>query len=75
MELSLSEIKDIATIAKPFIDPLISTIIKPHIDKLGDWLKRKETDSKVFDHYFENKFEREQIIDAQYKLFPLENIE
>lgn len=57
MELSLSEIKDIATIAKPFIDPLISTIIKPHIDKLGDWLKRKETDSKVFDHYFENKFE------------------
>lgn len=57
MELSLSEIKDIATIAKPFIDPIVSTIIKPHIEKLGDWLKRKETDSKVFDNYFENKFE------------------
>ena len=25
--------------------------------------------------YFKNKFDREQIIDAQYELFPLENIE
>lgn len=57
MDINLSDIKDIATIAKPFIDPLVSTIIKPHIDKLGEWLKRKETEGKVFDHYFENKFE------------------
>lgn len=57
MDINLSDIKDIATIAKPFIDPIVSTIIKPHIEKLGDWLKRKETESKVIDHYFENKFE------------------
>lgn len=57
MNINLSDIKDIATIAKPFIDPIISTLIKPHIEKLGEWLKGKETESKVVNHYFENKFE------------------
>ena len=67
MEINLSEIKDIATIAKPFIEPIVSTIIKPHIEKLSDWLKGKETDSKVMDHFFENKFE-DYLIRTYHKL-------
>lgn len=57
MESSFSDIKDLITIAKPFIDPLISSLIKPKIDKLSKWLKRQEINNKVVDNYYENKFE------------------
>jgi hypothetical protein len=56
MDINLSDLKDIATIAKPFVEPLISTLIKPKLDALSDWLKKRKTENQLVDHYFENKF-------------------
>lgn len=70
MDINLSDLKDIATIAKPFIDPLVSTIIKSHVEKLADWLKNKKTNSQVLDHYIENKFE-EYLIRTYQKLISI----
>ncbi|SFJ22167.1 NACHT domain-containing protein [Olleya namhaensis] len=49
--------KDIYTIAKPFVDPLISTILKPKLESLSAWLKRKKVENDLVDNFFENKFE------------------
>ncbi|MBI3220892.1 MAG: NACHT domain-containing protein [Bacteroidetes bacterium] len=57
MDINMTEIKDLVTIAKPFIDPLISTLIKPKIDQLSKWLKKQEITNGVIDNHFENKFE------------------
>lgn len=57
MEYNLDNIKDLVTIAKPFIDPIVSTIIKPQIDKLGKWVKRQEVKGQADESWFENKFE------------------
>jgi len=57
MEITLSEVKDIATIAKPVIDPLINTFITPHIKKLEKWLIEKGIQKKVVDGFIEKKFD------------------
>ena len=56
MEINLSDIKDIATIAKPFVEPLVQTLIKPKLEALTEWLKKRKTENDLVDHYFENKF-------------------
>ncbi|RYD95950.1 MAG: hypothetical protein EOP54_14830, partial [Sphingobacteriales bacterium] len=56
MEPSLSEIKDLITIAKPFIDPIVSTFIKPKMERLALWLKARSINHAVEDNFFENKF-------------------
>lgn len=55
--MDLQEIKDIAVIAKPFVEPIISTLIAPKIKQLKGWLKKQKTKGEVFDNFFENKFE------------------
>lgn len=57
METSLSDIKDLVTIAKPLIDPIISTFIKPKIDQLTKWLKTRSIENAVEDNFFEDKFQ------------------
>jgi hypothetical protein len=56
MDANLDEIAKLVTIAKPIIDPIISTLLKPSIDKLAKLLKRKEIDDKVIANFFEDKF-------------------
>ncbi|WP_179008409.1 hypothetical protein [Winogradskyella forsetii] len=56
MELNLSDIKDIAAIAKPFVEPLVQTLIKPKLEALSVWLKKRKNENDLVDHYFENKF-------------------
>lgn len=55
--MELQEIKDIALIAKPFVDPIISTLITPKIEQLKVWLKKQRINNLAIDNYFENKFE------------------
>jgi len=55
-ESTAKEIKDYLTIAKPVIDPLISTFLAPKIAKLTSWIKRQDTNNKIVDNAFENKF-------------------
>lgn len=55
--MELNEIKDIAIIAKPFVDPLISTLIAPKLERLKAWLKKEQLNNDVADNFFENKFE------------------
>lgn len=57
MEYNLTEIKDMVTIAKPVIEPLISALIKPKIEQLSKWLKKQDVKNKVVDNFYENKFE------------------
>lgn len=56
MDINLSDIKDIATIAKPFVEPLVSTLIKPKIEALSKWVKKRNIQDQLVDHYFEDKF-------------------
>ena len=56
-KMELQEIKDVVVIAKPFVEPIISTLIAPKIEQLKSWLKKQNTNNKVVDNYFENKFE------------------
>lgn len=56
MDLNLSDIKDIATIAKPFVEPIVSTLIKPKLETLSKWLKKRNIEDQMVDHFFENKF-------------------
>lgn len=43
-------------ISKPFIEPIITTILKPKIVKISSWLKRQSLENSVVDNFFENKF-------------------
>jgi hypothetical protein len=56
MSVTPEELKTYVEIAKPFVEPLISTVLKPQLAKLSKWLKTRETDNKVIDNYFEDKF-------------------
>lgn len=58
MEMTTEELKTYATIAKPFIEPIINTILKPQLEKLSSWLKKKNIENKVFDNYFDDKFSK-----------------
>lgn len=55
--MNISDIKDIAIIAEPFIAPLVATILKPKLKGLEGWLKRKNIEQKVIDNYWDDKFE------------------
>lgn len=50
------ELKGYFEIAKPFIEPIITTILKPQLNKISAFLKKKSVDNKVVDNYFESKF-------------------
>lgn len=72
MDINLSDIKDIATIAKPFIDPIISTIISPKIKLLEKWIKRQKTEGDLVDNFFESKFT--EYLNRSYQKFSTLNI-
>lgn len=56
MAMTLSAAKDLATIAKPIIEPLVSTFVTPAFKKMSDWLKEKGLQKKVVDALVEKKF-------------------
>lgn len=56
MNFSSEEIKTYLEIAKPFVEPVIDTILKPQLEKLSGWLKKRSVEHKVIDNYFEDKF-------------------
>ncbi|WP_427875427.1 NACHT domain-containing protein [Flavobacterium sp. MMS24-S5] len=72
MEINLSDIKDITTIAKPFIDPLINTIITPKVKQLEQWLKKRKNENALIENYFENKFT--EYLNRSYEKFSILNI-
>ena len=55
--MNIADIKDIATIAQPFIVPLVKTLITPKLKELEKWLKKKNTENKVIDNFWNDKFE------------------
>jgi hypothetical protein len=56
MEFSIENLKDISTLAKPFIEPIIQTLLKPQLDRLGKWIKKTDTEGKVIANFWEDKF-------------------
>lgn len=56
MDINAEDIKLFSAIAKPIIDPIINTLIKPHIERLNKWVLKKNIDAKVEDNFWENKF-------------------
>ncbi|BDU24474.1 NACHT domain-containing protein [Flavobacterium sp. GSB-24] len=58
VDLNLEEIKLIHEVSKPLIQPLINSLITPKIDRLNNWLKKRNNDYKIEDHYWENKFSK-----------------
>ncbi|MCG2612666.1 NACHT domain-containing protein [Terrimonas sp. NA20] len=57
MEYNLETVKDLVTIAKPFIDPLISSFLKPKLERLGKWIKKQDINGQLDEPWFENRFE------------------
>ncbi|WP_316786480.1 NACHT domain-containing protein [Pedobacter frigiditerrae] len=72
MELNLSDIKDIAIIAKPFIDPIITTMISPKIKLLEKWVKKQKTQGDMIENFFESKFT--EYLNRSYQKFSTLNI-
>jgi len=56
MDLNLDEISKLVTISKPFIDPLLSVLLKPKLEKLSKWIKKEQLKNDLTDNFFENKF-------------------
>jgi len=56
MDISIEEIKLINELSKPIIQPIISTLIKPQIERLNKWIFKKDREQKVEDNFWENKF-------------------
>lgn len=54
----LNEIKDLVTIARPVIDPLLAAFIKPIIGKIKDGNKSKKIEEKFFEKKFEEYLAR-----------------
>jgi hypothetical protein len=54
--MNSEEFKPYFEIAKPFIQPVISTVLKPQLSKLTKWLKKNATDNKVIESFYEDKF-------------------
>ncbi len=72
MDYTAQDVKDLVTIAKPLIDPIIQTVIAPKIAKLTAWIKRHELKNKVLDNFFENKFE--EYLGRRYDYFQNINV-
>lgn len=68
MDQTLSDVKDLVTLFRPIIDPLVSTIIRPQIDRLSKIVKKREIKDKLVDNFFENKF-------SEYLARTLNNVE
>jgi len=56
MEINLEDVKTFAEIAKPIIEPLISSLIKPKITRLNQWILKRDKEHKIEDNFWENKF-------------------
>jgi len=56
MDINIEDIKTFNTLAKPIIEPIINTLIKPHIERLNKWVFKKDREAKVEDNFWENKF-------------------
>lgn len=56
MDINLEDIKTFSTIAKPVIEPIVNTLIKPHISRLNNWVTKRDKKHKVEDNFWENKF-------------------
>lgn len=56
MDISLEDIKTFSVIAKPVIEPLVNTLIKPHVSRLNSWITKRDKKHKVEDNFWENKF-------------------
>lgn len=56
MDISLEDIKTFSAIAKPVIEPIVNTLIKPHISRLNSWISKRDKKHKVEDNFWENKF-------------------
>ncbi len=54
----LNEIKDLVTIARPVIDPLLTAFIKPVIEKISNLNKSKNIEKKFFEKKFEEYLAR-----------------
>ena len=50
------ELKTYTELAKPFVELLVTKILKPNLSKIGGWLKKKSIESNVVESYYENKF-------------------
>lgn len=72
MAISLSDIKDISAIAKPFIEPLVTTFITPYIKRVEKWLTEKGVEKKVIAGFIEKKFD--EYLERAYQNFSSINI-
>lgn len=54
----MNEIKDLVTIARPLIDPLLTAFIKPAVENLRAKIKGKSIESKFFEKKFEEYLAR-----------------
>lgn len=78
--MNITDIKDIAVIAGPFITPLVRTLIKPKLKQLDKWLKAKTIKQKVEDDFWDNKFEEylirsyQKFININVLVFPNQQI-
>src|SRR5699024_9931633 len=56
MDINIENIKTLSELSKPVIDPIINSLIKPHIDRLNKWVSRRDKNQKVEDNFWESKF-------------------
>ncbi len=56
MDINIEDIKSFSVIAKPIIEPLVNTLIKPHISRLNNWITKRDKKHKVEDNFWESKF-------------------
>jgi hypothetical protein len=56
MDINLEDIKTFSALAKPVIEPIVNTLIKPHISRLNSWVSKRDKKHKVEDNFWENKF-------------------
>ncbi len=56
MDINLEDVKTFSEISKPIIEPIISALIKPQIERLNKWIFKKDRQAKVEDNFWENKF-------------------
>ncbi len=58
MDPNIENIEAISSIARPFIEPIFNTLVKPHLKKLNKWVSKKDTKDKIEDLFWENKFKK-----------------
>jgi hypothetical protein len=72
MPVNLSDIKDVAVIAKPLIDEIVKTLVTPYIGKLKDWVQEKKIQSIIVNENITTKFE--EYLLRTYQKFSIINI-